>query len=89
MSIFQPRSCRFKLFTQALLPLALMLTPNFPGKLFAQATTPPDQAWQMRFDGNDAVVMPVDAVKTLGPTYTIQIWVSMWPSNSANFTETI
>lgn len=29
----------------------------------------------MRFDGWDAVVMPADAVTTLGATYTLQLWV--------------
>ncbi|MFZ5925848.1 MAG: FG-GAP-like repeat-containing protein [Acidobacteriota bacterium] len=38
------------------------------------ALQPPEQEWQMRFDGKNAVVMPVGAVAALGNTYTLQLW---------------
>ncbi|MBI4892401.1 MAG: VCBS repeat-containing protein [Acidobacteria bacterium] len=57
-------------------PRLLFLCLLFLLPLSAQSTlAPPDQDWQLRFDGSDAVVLPAGAGPNLGSSYTLQIWV--------------
>ena len=45
---------------------------------------PPDQAWQLRFDGNDAVTLPLNPLLDVGATYSFQVW--LYPERTTLFT---
>lgn len=50
---------------------------------FLQGATPPDQPWQMRFDGRFGVQLPLDSALNIGSSYTFQLWI--YPERQTQF----
>ncbi len=45
---------------------------------------PPDQAWQLRFEGNDDITLPLNPLLDVGSTYSFQVW--LYPERATLFT---